>query len=307
MLSSVYIDLGSITKPNILASSLLAYVPVFKKVSIVDVDYARLLFACAGVVDDDPGETYYNAENWIRVYERELKGQIQQAKTLQDPFASLRLLMEGQKAGYIEVIHADDSYLDGCLFLMPEELINATTGSELAKIPNLYKRWDVFIHILRPTIDQLTTKVSHTVKTTVTIRNDMLDSYIRGVGFATTRNFAVSTCNAVFWKWIKQNFDFRNEEKYSYTQLSRIVEASPQKFMIADVLEFIKKREIFENILKAKEEYDERLHTSDAKAREFLTFLIEEIVGTFAAPILTTVNFIKMIARWDFNKWRRMP
>jgi len=68
-MESIYIDLGSVLDSKILASSLIAYTPVFGEITLIDMDYARLLFLCAGVVDDDRNETYHNTGYWIDTYQ----------------------------------------------------------------------------------------------------------------------------------------------------------------------------------------------------------------------------------------------
>lgn len=305
--SQIYVDLGSIIQPNILASSLIAYIPVFGKISITGTDYARLLFALAGVADESQGETERDPWPLIERYSDYLAAKIGSADQLDNPYASARMLSRALKLGYVYILPFD-YWIKGYFSMWPSDARKKLeqTGiiSDLEK--NLEK-WDRFMHLLKPAADKQARKYEQFHRPTVTLQTDLIWSYIVGVGFASAGNGAVSTCNPKFWQWLGSNFEVCSTSRIQTTEIARLVESAPQRFCVNDVFKLIDHVPVLEELLMAKREYDEKLRTISDLGKETLSFLIQEVVGALVAPIVTTFEIVKMIVRIDFNRWQRKP
>jgi hypothetical protein len=120
-MSGVLIDLGVLLRPSTLASSLIAYVPAFQKVRVFEVDYARLLYALAGVIDDEPGGTVLDPTPRIQEYGAKLGSEIRSASDLRNPFASALLLDRAAMQGWIEFLPFGYWY-DGYHSFFPAEV-----------------------------------------------------------------------------------------------------------------------------------------------------------------------------------------
>jgi hypothetical protein len=305
--SQIYVGLDSLIRPNILASCLLAYVPVFGRITVTGVDYARLLFALAGVADDDQSTTERDPWPWIEKYADSLEGPIQGAKNLTNPFSSAYLLQRAKDLGYVEFIPFDiwsEGYFS--LLFSPETARLLQTG-EVAKGTVDFKKWDRFVKPLVRAATEHRKWFEIAQSPTVTLETDILWSYIAGVGFAAHKNAVVSTCSKNYWTWLQRESHVLSCSSIKTTEIARLIEVFHNRFTVDDVFHFIEERPVLEDLLAVKAEYDQKIKTSAEMGKESFFLLLQEVVGAIASPVVTSFEILKMICRLDFKRWKRNP
>lgn len=311
-MTSVLIDLGVLLRPSILASSLIAYVPAFQKVQVFEVDYARLLFALAGIIDDDK-YAITNPTQAIQEYRAILASEIRAASDLRNPFTSVLLLDRAAKQGWIEFLPFGYWY-DGYHSFFPLEV---RTGLQSGMPPpgfsyELHGREFIeFLRSLKRTVESevqaFDEGVGHGDLRLCNLRGDLEDSRIAAIGFSAESGSIVSTCNPKYWRWLRRRFSHSATTRIPASNLARVVELSPSGFSVEDVVRFVDQAPTLDRLLAAKEELDTKIQSTTELGKESLFLLIQETVAALASPVVTAFEIVKMLLRLDLTRWQRKP
>jgi hypothetical protein len=305
--SDIYVGLDSIIHPNILASCLIAYIPVFGKVTISGVDYARLLFALAGVADEDQGETERNPWPWIKEYSFSLSSEINSAEKLSNPYSSALILAQGIDKGFINLIEYEYWHYGWFSLTFDKEYSDLfEKGGQPRKKIN-WKNFDKFSIPLFKEAEGHRNYFDSKYRSTVTLHTDIFGSYINGLGYSLKTQKPITTCTRGYWNWLKKNSLESTFSKIPDKDVSHLIEFFPERFSVKDIFKFIEDAPVIENLLSAKEEYEAKIKNVKELSKESLVFLMQEIISTIAAPIVTGYELFKMLFRLDFKKWNRKP
>jgi hypothetical protein len=286
---------------------MLAYVPIFGHITITSVDYARLLFALAGVADDARSDTERNPTPWIEKYSAALHSEIKSAVSLSNPYSSALLIDRASSLGYINIT-SDYDWGEAFLSLVysPKDLERPDFGEAKGPRPNLAE-WDKFVLPLKRPATGIAKLFENSHRETVTLHSDILDSYVAGLGFTVQGRGLVSTCTSGFWRWVRHSSGKVSSSRLDTTQIASLVEIAPDRFTVDDVFRFIDEVPILEELLATKEVYDRRIRTGRDLGRESFLLLVQEITGAVAAPFLTAFEITKMVCQIEFSRWRRRP
>ena len=305
--TQVYVGLDSIVRPNILASCMLAYIPVFGRITITGVDYARLLFALVGLADEDRSETERNPMPWVEEYRKILQSEIKSAASLSNPYSSALLIERASSLGYLNISpYYDWSEAFLSLAFSAEDRERLEQGKVLQLRPN-FAEWDKFVVPLKHSAEGIAKMFEKTHRDTVTLHTDIMDSYIAGLGFSVTGRGMVSTCTPGFWRWVRRSSNGVSSAQLDTTQIANLVESAPDRFTVDDLFRFVDNGPALDELLSVKERYDKQIRRVRDLGRESFLLLVQEVAGAVAAPFVTAFEIMRMICRIDFSRWRRRP
>lgn len=309
----VIIDLGTLLRPGVLASSLVAYVPVFGPVQVWDADYARLLYALGGVAEEDPSSTEWDPSRGISRWKDELAADISAATDLLNPFASARLVEAALREGYLELLRGT-AWMEGYLSLFPEDVQHLLLQRELrgSTIPRNFEQlhdtyFYGFAQRMQPSLNQEVATFEAAVHhSTCRLATNLFDSRLGALGLGATEDFLVSTPSPRFWKTLQRRLHPQKSVPVR-SDAAAIVERLPERFSVDDVLRFVEVAPALERLLIVKEQFEPRIETPRQLARESVVLVLKEVAGALAAPFVIGFEVLRMLFRIDFNKWHRRP
>jgi len=244
---------------------------------------------------------------WVEEYRASLRSKIDTAVSLSNPYSSALLIDRAFSLGYLNITSVYDwAEAVFSLIYSPEDRERPDWGDPTKACPN-YAEWDKFVVPLRRPATNIVKLFEKAHRETVTLHDDILDSYMVGLGFAVKGRGLVSTCTPGFWRWVRCSSEKASSSHLDTTQLARLVEFAPDRFTVDDVFRFVDEGPILEELLVIKEVYDRQIRTGRDLGRESFFLLVQEIAGAVAAPFVTAFEIIKMLCRIEFSRWGRKP